>query len=129
MIINNKLYADLFIESHKQLAIKSLQTLNNLNNFIIVNYGNNIGYEIIPIREFNFLDSNNVATTILNEYNAGFFVSYNWATDIALPGKKAVFIVINNQIGLCRNFEVKDVIRYFDEDKDYLELLVNHILF
>lgn len=35
MIINQKLFKDLFIESHKQLAIKSLQTLNNSKNLLI----------------------------------------------------------------------------------------------
>lgn len=42
MIINKKLFDDLFIESHKPLAIKSLQTLNTLENMLIIrsNYDN-----------------------------------------------------------------------------------------
>lgn len=37
MIINEKLYSDLSLPSHQKLAIKSLQTLNGLNNMLFFN--------------------------------------------------------------------------------------------
>lgn len=36
MIINENLFNDLFLESHKELAIQSLRSLNNCGNMIIV---------------------------------------------------------------------------------------------
>lgn len=35
-MINEKLFNDLFIESHQKLAIKSLQTLNGFKNILII---------------------------------------------------------------------------------------------
>ena len=35
-MINENIFKDLFLKSHQKLAIKSLQTLNNLENILIV---------------------------------------------------------------------------------------------
>lgn len=91
-IINEKLYNDLFIESHQKLAIKSLQTLNNSENLLISKIIDTDIYHIIPIIHFQYLTTNNIV--INSEYIEDFEAYFS----IGVSNQKMVFLIVNDCI-------------------------------
>lgn len=73
MIINEKLFNDLFLESHKSLTIKCLQTLNSCENLLILK-----GKDDLVIEELRIIDVNDSIYTVASlgmEFNPKYFIA------------------------------------------------------
>lgn len=83
-MINKNLFSDLFLESHKPLAIKSLQILNNFENMVIIrdNYDMEISIiEIKSISEASKIAEHSFLQNLLFRTTFEFTLEYNYLSD------------------------------------------------
>lgn len=131
MIINKKLFDDTFLNSHENLAIKCLGTLNACKNFIFFQTwkDNSFNYVLIPINDSIFVNVNTENILKINIEFSGIFLhkakNYNidWGL-ISSTYQSRIYLVIDTTvyyISMNRYFKINQTMdNKFFEINTYL---------
>lgn len=108
MIINEKLFKDLFLESHRKLAIQSLKSLNEVENMLIFEDNIDNKYNLYNIETYKYITSDyngSIANMLFKDCKLQF--SVNNESLITEIDFNSSFVIINNIFYrlLLRNLE------------------------
>lgn len=110
-MINDKLYKDLFIESHKKLAIKCLQTLNGFDTMLLINNNLTKTFEIYQL-ELEFLTKSRYKPFIIGGASEEIIDNKNF--------KKGIIKLIINKDVIYKYIFLKKKVNDSDKRQIYL---------
>lgn len=98
-MINENLFNDLFLDSHRDLAINSLQTLNNFNNFLVVEH--QFGIDVAEIcNDYILRDNRGYKKTYKTKYDTE-IIPKKTNFDILYNSTKQSWVIYNNRLLKC----------------------------